>query len=108
MDLGGRYLSDNPNNPRKWPFPAGTTIPAGGYLLVWADEDGSDSPEPHANFKFSAEGEQILLVDSDADLNALLDWVSFDPPAEDVFAGRTAADPSVWAALAPTPGALNP
>lgn len=35
-------------SPHKWEFPAGTTIPANRYLLVWADEDGSDSPGLHA------------------------------------------------------------
>ena len=49
------YLSDNTSNPLKWQFPAGTTIVAGGYLLIWADDDG-DSPGLHTNFKLSAGG----------------------------------------------------
>ena len=44
MDLTGRFLSDEPNNPRKWAFPASTTISPDGYLIIWADEDGSDTP----------------------------------------------------------------
>jgi spore coat protein CotH len=66
VDLTGRYLSDESNNPRKWPFPAGTTIPAGGYLIVWADEDGTDTPGLHASFKLAQDGEEVFLIDTDA------------------------------------------
>ena len=33
-DLGGYYLSDNPDNTDMFEIPAGTVVPAGGYLLV--------------------------------------------------------------------------
>jgi gliding motility-associated-like protein len=33
-NIGGYYMSDNFNNPDKWAFPAGTAIPAGGFLRV--------------------------------------------------------------------------
>jgi hypothetical protein len=102
------YLSDSLDNPRKWPFPAGTRLAANGYLIVWADENGSDTPGLHANFKLAAGGEQILLVDTDARMNALLDSVEYVKQSTDVSAGRTAADPSVWSFQAPTPGAANP
>ncbi len=39
------YLSDSPGNPRKWEIPVGSVIEAGGYLLVWADEDGTTGLE---------------------------------------------------------------
>ena len=107
VDLTGRYLSDNPANPRKWAFPAGTTIPANGYLLVWADEDGGATPGLHANFKLSKAGEQILLVDTDANLNRILDSITFGPQTTDLSYGRTAANADVWAIMNPTPGAPN-
>ncbi|MBL9129028.1 MAG: lamin tail domain-containing protein [Verrucomicrobiales bacterium] len=108
VDLTGRYLSDEPNNPRKWAFPDGTRIPAGGYLIVWADEDGSADAGLHASFKLDKAGEQILLTDTDARLNAILDSVTFGPQEDDRSYGRTAADADVWAVLTPTPGAPNP
>ncbi|MDB4465511.1 lamin tail domain-containing protein, partial [Akkermansiaceae bacterium] len=37
ISLSGYFLSDNPDSPFKWPFPAGTTIDAGGYLMIMAD-----------------------------------------------------------------------
>ncbi len=108
VDLSGMYLSDSPDNPRKWEFPAGTKITAGGYLMVWADEDGSATAGLHANFKLSASGEQVLLVDRDAHLNGLLDSVTFGAQVTDRSQGRTAANPAEWATQDPTPGAANP
>lgn len=107
VDLTGRYLSDEPTNPRKWQFPAGTKIPADGYLVVWADEDGSAPSGLHASFKLSASGEQIYLTDTDTNLNAVLDSVTFDEQQTDKSYGRRQADPDVWSVLVPTPGKAN-
>ncbi|MCP5520844.1 MAG: CotH kinase family protein [Verrucomicrobiales bacterium] len=107
VDLGGYYLSDNPDNPLKWQFPEGTSIPANGFLIVWADEDGEDSPGLHANFKLSAAGEEIFLLDTDARLNAVLDHIVFGAQETDRSYGRTAADPDVWGIMEPTPGLPN-
>lgn len=107
VDLAGRYLSDEPNNPRKWAFPAGTKIPAEGYLLVWCDEDGGATAGLHASFKLSADGEQIFLTDTDANLNAILDSITFGPQKTDRSFGRTATDADAWAVQTPTPGAAN-
>ncbi len=62
VDLSGWHLSDNYTNLGKWTFPNGTSIPGNGYLIVWADEDGSQ-PGLHANFKLSASGESLYLLD---------------------------------------------
>lgn len=107
VSLAGLYLTDNPSNPRKWAFPAGATIAPNGYLLVWADENGSDTPGLHANFKLSASGEQILLIDTDANNNQVLDSITFGAQTTDISLGRAAANADVWAPMAPTPGAAN-
>jgi len=104
VDLTGRYLSDEPNNPRKWAFPSGTIIPAEGYLLVWADEDGAETPGLHASFKLSSEGEEIFLTDTDANFNAILDQVAFGQQQTDFSYARSAEDADVWIIGAPTPG----
>lgn len=108
VDLTGRYLTDDPTNPRKWPFPDGTTIPAGGHLVVWADEDGSAPFGLHANFKLAASGEAVYLIDTDARLNAVLDHVVFGAQEVDQAWGRTGDDADVWAVVQPTPGTANP
>lgn len=107
VSLTGRYLSDEPNNPRKWPFPAGTTIPANGYLLVWADEDTTVINGLHASFKLSASGEEIYLTDTDANLNQVLDSITFGAQTTDLSFGRTATNADVWSSMTPTPGAAN-
>ena len=107
VDLTGRYLSDEPNHPRKWQFPAGTKIAADGCLLVWADEDGADTPGLHASFKLSADGEQLFLTDTDANFNAVLDSVVFGSQQTDRSWGRSAADADEWVAMEPTPGLAN-
>ena len=103
LDLTGHYLSDEPNNPRKWAFPAGTILPADGYLLVWADEDGSATPGLHVSFRLSADGEQVFLTDTDANLNAILDSVTFGAQTTDRSYGRSSADADVWVIMDPTP-----
>jgi hypothetical protein len=107
IDLSGFYLSDDPDKPRKWSFPAGTRIPADGYLIVWADEDGAAAAGLHVNFKLSATGEQILLSDTDARRNALLDSITFGAQETDRSYGRSAADAKVFQTMAPTPGTPN-
>jgi hypothetical protein len=107
VNLTGRYLSDEPNNPRKWQFPAGTTIPANGYLLVWADEDTTETVGLHASFKLSASNDEIYLTDTDANLNQVLDTITFGSQSTDISYGRTAANADVWSSMTPTPGAEN-
>ena len=89
IDIGGFYLTDDLSNPSKWRFPDGnpalTTIPAGGYLLIWADNDTVDAGL-HANFKLDAAGEQIALFDSDG--STLIDEVVFGRQNPDLSYGR--------------------
>ncbi len=63
VDLSNYYLSDDAANPSKWPFPSGTIIQPGGYLIVWADNDIIDGYGAHASFQLDTKGETILLTD---------------------------------------------
>lgn len=73
VDLSGYYLSDNPANLAKYEIPQGISIPANGYLIFWADEDGVDGPL-HANFKLSADGEALFLLNPNL---VIVDSVTF-------------------------------
>lgn len=67
VDLSGHFLSDNPENLKKWEFPDETKIAKNGYLIVWADEDGDKDQEGlHANFKLAKAGEVLFLVSPDS------------------------------------------
>ena len=61
IDISGYFLTDNEINLTKWQIPQGTVLNANDYLIIWADEDASQG-KFHANFKFSANGESLLLL----------------------------------------------
>jgi hypothetical protein len=61
IDLSGYYLSDSKKECEKWKFPVGTYIPENGYLIVWADNDTTETGL-HANFKLSSAGEKVILT----------------------------------------------
>jgi hypothetical protein len=86
-DLSGHYLSDDIHNPKKWKVPANTTIPAGGFLRIWADNEPAEGVD-HATFKLSKEGEMVVLHDTDARSNQLLDGVAFGQQKGDRSFGR--------------------
>ena len=108
VDLAGMYLSDKTDNPTKWQFPSGspsqTTVPAYGFVVIWADDESSEGPL-HTNFKLSADGEDILL--SDANEN-LIDWITFGSQTANISYGRYPDGPHDWRFMGvPTPGAQN-
>lgn len=83
INLEGYYISDKPDNPTKWTFPA-AVIPAKGYIIVWADEE-QEQDGLHSNFKLSASGESIILSDKNG---VVLDEITFPALGEDVAYGR--------------------
>ena len=107
VNLTGMYLTDKIDNPKKWAFPADTTISAHGYLLVWLDEDGKAEAGLHANFKLSRNGEIIMLVDTDARGNQVLDTVAFEKQEKDVALGRWPNGSGKLKQVQTTPGKEN-
>lgn len=105
--IGGMYMTDNLSNPTKWQIPAGVTIPAGGYLLFYCDEDPSQGPT-HANFKLSKSGEALGLFDTDANGHAPIDTFAFGVQQEDVSYGRYPNGAASWRFFVQsTPGSAN-
>ena len=83
IPLLGYYLSDNSNN-LKWAFPD-TFISANGYLIIWADENGSEAGL-HASFKLNGSGEQLALYDSTN--STVIDEVIFGAIPSDIGYAR--------------------
>lgn len=84
VDLSGYYLTDEESQLERWAFPSGTTIPANGTLIVWADDKVESASGLHANFKLSASGENLYLVTPDL---SFADFVTFsDAPADQSYA----------------------
>jgi hypothetical protein len=105
--LTGMYLSDKEDDPMKWVFPENTEIPANGYLIVWLDEDVDDPEGVHADFKLSKGGEAVLLVDTDANGNQVLDSITFGEQETDVAFGRLPDGTGEFQVVQATPGAPN-
>jgi hypothetical protein len=109
VDLFGYRLTDDLTNTVKFVVPAGWSIPPGGHLLIWADEESYRNltgTNLHVNFKLSRDGEGIALYHPDG---SLADVVEFGPQTNDVSQGRWpdgGAGPFVFFAW-PTPGSPN-
>ena len=105
VDLSGYHLSDNLDQPFRWTFPSGASIPAGGYLLIWAD--GYDSKPGlslkrgfypyasfvtryyHTNFKLSATGESVGLFTPSG---TRIDGITYGPDMTGRWYGEKAED----------------
>ena len=107
MMLTGMYLTDKIDNPRKWEFPKNTTIPPRGYLIVWLDEDGKANKGLHANFKLSANGETVMLVDTDTRGNQVIDTITFGQQQKDTAIGRLPNATGTFQTVQMTPGTQN-
>ncbi|MBM4027504.1 MAG: hypothetical protein FJ280_19170 [Planctomycetes bacterium] len=109
VNVGGLYLTDDASAPAKWRIPTGqaalTTIPAGGFLIIWADGDTAN-PGLHANFRLNAEGDSLYLFDSDG--STRLDGVEFGPQYPNLSYGRYPDGSGEWQFLSSaTPGRPN-
>jgi hypothetical protein len=102
LDLTDYSLSDELDHTGLWQIPAGTLLPSGAYLLIWADGRNNGY---HASFRLGGSGEQIGLYGPDGDL---VDSVSFGRQLEDHSSGRLLSTGSWVLFTEPTPGSPNP
>ena len=107
VDLAGWFLSDDPADPFKFQVPAGFVVPAGGFQLVWADDEAAQNdpvtrPDLHVAFALSAQGESILLSAPDG---TLIDRVDFGPQSPDKSMGQSGGE--AVALASPSPLAVN-
>lgn len=101
-DLTGYTLSDNSLDPAAWTLPANTAIPAGGYLILWADGKNTGL---HTNFKLGASGESLMLSHPDA---TVADSYTFGIQTDDISMGRMPNGKGDFVYYTvPTPGAAN-
>ena len=111
VDIGGMYITDDLSNPTLWQIPAtdptSTTIPAKGYLVLWADKDTLAGPL-HVNIKLGSGGEQIGLVELIGADIGFLDSLTFGPQQGDVSQGRFPdGSETIVDFYEPTPGSTN-
>ena len=111
VDLGGYYLTDALNNKFQFAVPNNGhyLVPAGGYLLVWADGEAKQNslsrPDLHVSFKLDKAGEAIGLFTADG---TAIDAVTFGPQITDVSQGRFPDGAAhIVGMTLPTPRAAN-
>ncbi|MCD6333331.1 MAG: lamin tail domain-containing protein [Bacteroidales bacterium] len=110
VNVGGLYITDSLANPLKFRIqnssPDSTTIPAGGFLTFWADNDPQQGVR-HLDIKLAGTGEEIGLTQFRT-TSVTLDAVQFGPQTENVSMGRYPDGSASWMFFAvPTPNAPN-
>jgi len=107
-DLTGYFLTDNLSVTNMFAVPAGTVIPARGFLFVWADNEPSQNGpgvDLHVNFSLSRNGDAIGLH---APSGVLVDSVVFGPQDNDQSHGCWPdGSPSIYEMSPPTPSDTN-
>ena len=96
VDIGGWYLTDDPNTPTKYRLPNGTSVPANGYLVL--EEDNDADPDNNAAlpdqyfggaFSLSSTGDEVYLYSADsAGLTGYRDGFRFKGATNGVSFGR--------------------
>ena len=113
-DISGYFLSDDPADPEKFEIPGGTTVPAGGYLLILCSSEGEIPGNLYVggllntNFKITQTmGESIVFSDDNGSiLESYTFGTDWTPTRADHSWSRDADGPSGnWMVCTePTPG----
>jgi len=110
LDLTGWHLTDDSGDLTQWAFPAETLNP-GEYLVVFASnkDRAVAGNELHTNFKLSASGEYLALVQQDGTTVAFEYAPEYPAQSTDVSYGLVAPEQGAAAGFltTPTPGTSN-
>lgn len=108
IPLANWSLTDDPQRPTKWTFPAGAEIPANGYLIILANDPSDPIPSAaylHANFKLGSNGEFVGLYNpSGTEVSSLTP--SYPKQLPNFSYGLNTAGEEVYFAT-PSPGSAN-
>lgn len=109
VDLDGWSLSDNAGSLDKWSFPSGVSIPAGGYLLIYASGQDLRNPaeELHTNFSLSQDGEFLALVNPQGEMAQQAFTPAYPEQFTDVSFGIATGQSEPAYFTTPTPGEAN-
>ena len=99
VNLANWSLTDD-SNPRKFVLPS-TTVPAGGYLVVWCDTTNAALSGLRAPFSLGANGDSVLLYDANTNR---VDGIGFGIQPANHTIGRVGG---AWTLTQPTTNATN-
>ncbi len=108
IDVGGLFITDSLAYGMRYRIPStspdSTTIPPGGYLVLWADNE-PDQGILHVGFGIRRSGEQIGLVHYDG--STFIDSLTFGSQYINASVSRYPDGESNWLYLPSTPGDTN-
>ncbi|MFN8299905.1 MAG: CotH kinase family protein [Chitinophagales bacterium] len=108
VNVGGWYLSDNINNLIKWQIPAGLSINAGAFRLIYCSgRNGVFGGQYNTNFKLtqSDTSEYIILTNSGG---VIQDSTKIYPNQRNQSHGRSTNGAATWSVFtSSTPGTSN-
>jgi hypothetical protein len=113
LSVGGWFLSDDANNLTKYRIAAGTSIPAGGYLVFYENKHFGNKADPGCQepFALSKDGETLYLHSgSGGVLSGYCEQEKFDASEAGVSLGRWQKSTGSYnfvALITPTPGKAN-
>jgi hypothetical protein len=113
IDIGDWFLSDDANDLTKYRIAAGTSVPAGGYIVFYEDKHFGNEADPGCRVAFglSKDGETVYLHSgSGAALTGYSQQEKFDASEPGVALGRwqkTTGAYNFVALSSPTPGKAN-
>lgn len=94
VNIGGWWLSNSRSNRKRYKIPAGTTIKANGFKVVYegvGSTSGFNSTNAHSPFTFnSAHGDNVVLsqVDTNGELTGYVAYEAFEPAANGLSFGH--------------------
>jgi hypothetical protein len=97
------FLTDDSANLTKWEFPT-LTVPAGGYIVVYASGKNRNTPKLHTNFNLEEGGEYLALIHKDG--TKLSEFNPYPNQRRDVSYGYDSTGALVFFTTS-TPGAVN-
>lgn len=79
LNLGGYFLTDTYTNLSKWAFPSNTMIPAGGFLVVWCDNQTNQTVPGalHTNFRLSSGTGRVALTRALTNGMQVVDYLNY-------------------------------
>jgi hypothetical protein len=104
LDISGASLTDRPDQPGKWAFPAGTILPPGGRLVLECDPDRAISAA-NTGLGLGGQGGAIYVFAPVGQGSSLLDSLQWGLQVPDLSIGRTSG--GNWTLCQPTPGEEN-
>lgn len=114
LDMSGWFVSDDIADPAKWIVPAGTIVPAKGFIAFMCD--GTDTGL-HTNFKLSSGGEAVIISEDGVAITDGGEYCdtgcALQNPGTDNSFGRVTDGAAIWQVFGalgtgtPTPGVSN-